>query len=259
MAITNEDRRRLAEDGFVILPDFVDGPMLEALRRRVDALFAEEGEDAGSEFLPEPGCGRLANLVNKGKVFRQAIALPTLLDYVRDVVGPTFKLSSLNARRVPGPTTRVQPLHADMAAVADERGYWVCNTVWMLDDFTPDNGALRVVPGSHRWSKLPGAALDDPVAPHPQQIRVTGRAGTVIVLNAHTWHGGLANRTDAPRTALHAFYCRSDKPQQQFQKKLLAADVQQSLTPRLRELLAIDDPENDRLSEQVVTRSGLLK
>ncbi len=85
------------------------------------------------------------------------------------------------------------------------------------------------------------------------------RAGTVIVLNAHTWHGGLANRTDAPRTALHAFYCRSDKPQQQFQKKLLAADVRQSLTSRLRELLAIDDPDNDRLSEQVVTRSGLLK
>jgi hypothetical protein len=49
-------------------------------------------------------------------------------------------------------------------------------------------------------------------------------------MNAHLWHGGTANRTSRPRLAMHAFYCRRDKPQQQYQKKLLRPEVQASLS-----------------------------
>ncbi len=259
MAIGQEDIRHLDEGGFVILEDFIDPALREALRRRIEELFVEEGDGAGAEFKLEPGCRRLANLVNKGEVFRQAIVMPRLLEYVRRVLGPEIKLSSLNARSLDPYSTQHQPLHADMGAVADERGYWVCNTVWILDDFTADNGALRAVPGSHRWGKLPQDALADPLAPHPQQVLLTGKAGTLIVMNAHLWHAGTANRTSRPRTAMHAFYCRHDKPQQQYQKQLLDSALQQSLSPPLRELLALDDPLNDQLSSQVATRSGFLK
>src|SRR5205823_9400758 len=140
---------------------------------------------------------------------------------------------------------------ADMSAIADEAGFWVCNSVWMLDDFTADNGALRLVPGSHNWRRLPQQALDDPLADHPDQVLVTGRAGTVVVVNAHAWHGGTANRTAAARTAVHAFYCRRDRPQQQYQKRLLCPEVQLALSPQLRDLLAVDDPLNDQLSAEV--------
>src|SRR5262249_24547627 len=158
-----------------------------------------------------------------------------------------FKLSSLNARTaLPGCDS--QPLHADMRAIPDEHGYWVCNSVWMLDDFTPDNGPLRLVPGSHRLGRLPRGVMPHPRRPHPRQIRVTGRAGTVIGMNAHPWHGGLANRASTPRTAIHAFYCRWDKPQQQHQKALLRAEVQAGLSPGVRRLLALDDPRNDELA-----------
>jgi ectoine hydroxylase-related dioxygenase (phytanoyl-CoA dioxygenase family) len=78
-------------------------------------------------------------------------------------------------------------------------------------------------------------------------------------MNAHVWHGGTANRTDAPRLAMHAFYCRRDKPQQQYQKQLLRPEVQAALTPELRELLALDDPLNDALSANVTVRSGFMK
>jgi ectoine hydroxylase-related dioxygenase (phytanoyl-CoA dioxygenase family) len=78
-------------------------------------------------------------------------------------------------------------------------------------------------------------------------------------MNAHLWHGGTANRATAPRLAMHAFYCRRDKPQQQYQKRLLRPDVQAGLTSELRALLAIDDPLNDELSANVTVRSGFLK
>jgi hypothetical protein len=58
---------------------------------------------------------------------------------------------------------------------------------------------------------------------------------------------------------MHAFYCRRDKPQQQYQKQLLRTSVQASLTPELRHLLALDDPLNDAISANVAVRSGFLK
>jgi ectoine hydroxylase-related dioxygenase (phytanoyl-CoA dioxygenase family) len=259
MSLTEQERRSLDEDGFLVLADFMSADLLAALRLRVAELFAEEGDRAGSEFKPEPGCGRLANLVDKGEVFRRIIAMPRLLACIGHVLGSEFKLSSLNARSVPPEGGGAQPLHTDMSALPDASGYWVCNSVWMLDDFTAENGALRVVPGSHRSGRLPREALADPAASHPDEVLVTGRAGTVVVMNAHLWHGGTANRSAGPRTAVHAFFCRRDRPQQQYQKKLLRPEVQQALSPQLRHLLALDDPLNDQLSTEVAVRSGFLK
>jgi ectoine hydroxylase-related dioxygenase (phytanoyl-CoA dioxygenase family) len=78
-------------------------------------------------------------------------------------------------------------------------------------------------------------------------------------MNAHLWHGGTANRTSAPRLAMHAFYCRRDKPQQQYQKRMVRPEVQATLDADLRNLLALDDPLNDELSSSVTVRSGFLK
>lgn len=259
MILSALEKQRLDEDGYLILEDFIDAGLLTRLRDCIEELFRAEGVSAGQEFKLEPGCRRLANLVDKGDVFREAIVLPRLLGYVRHVLGPSIKLSSLHARSVAPDGSGAQPLHADMSAIADERGPWVCNTLWMLDDFTADNGAPRVVPGSHCFCRLPAEALADPLADHPKQVFVTGRAGTVVILNAHTWHAGTANRTNRSRTALHAFYCRRDKPQQQYQKRLLRPQVETSLSAELRDLLALDDPSNDRLSAEIPVRSGVLK
>lgn len=253
-----EARRQLDELGYVLLPSAMQPGLQGRLRDSVEQLFASEGESAGAEFKTEPGARRLANLVNKGCVFREIIAHSAVLPLVKHVLQGSVKLSSLNARSVNPHSDSPQPLHCDMGAVPDKHGPWVCNTVWMLDDFTECNGALRLVPGSHRWNRLPQDVLEDPVAEHPSQSVLTGAAGSVIVMNAHLWHGGMANRTACPRTAVHAFYCRRDKPQQQYQKQLLSADLQAALSPELRELLALDDASNDDLANQSFTRSGFL-
>jgi ectoine hydroxylase-related dioxygenase (phytanoyl-CoA dioxygenase family) len=257
--MTDEQRRQLDEQGYVLLDRCMDADLLKELRSRILQLFEEEGEHAGHEFRTEEHARRLANLVDKGDVFRRAIVLPGVLEYVRHVLGPAMKLSSLNARSADPHTDAGQPLHVDMAAVPDERGFWVCNTVWMLDDFTAENGATRMVPRSHTWGKRPQDVLHDPMAPHPEEVLLTGKAGSIAVMNAHMWHGGTANRTSAPRLAMHAFYCRRDKPQQQYQKQLLRPEVQAGLTPEVREVLALDDPLNDELSSRVTIRSGFLK
>jgi ectoine hydroxylase-related dioxygenase (phytanoyl-CoA dioxygenase family) len=237
----------------------MDRDLLQTLRSRILELFEQEGDRAGHEFKTEEHARRLANLVDKGEVFRQAIVHPRVLELVRHVLGADCKLSSLNARSADPHTDIGQPLHVDMGAIPDERGYWVCNTVWMLDDFTEENGPTRMIPGSHKWGTRPQDVLADPFAPHPQEVLLTGKAGTVAVMNAHMWHAGTANRTAAPRLAMHGFYCRRDKPQQQYQKQLLRPEVQAALSPALRAILALDDPLNDELSAAVTVRSGFMK
>jgi Phytanoyl-CoA dioxygenase (PhyH) len=253
-----DQKRQLDEEGYVVLEHGMSDDLLQRLRSRVLELFDEEGDRAGQEFRTEEHARRLANLVDKGEVFRQAIALPDVLHLVRHVLGGDCKLSSLNARSADPNTDVGQPLHVDMGAIPDEKGYWVCNTVWLLDDFTRENGPTRMIPGSHTWGTKPQDVLSDALAPHPQEVLLTVRAGSIVVMNAHLWHGGTANRTASPRLAMHAFYCRRDKPQQQYQKHLLRAEVQGSLSPELREMLALDDPLNDAISANVSVRSGFM-
>jgi ectoine hydroxylase-related dioxygenase (phytanoyl-CoA dioxygenase family) len=249
----------LAEIGYTVLDRYMDTGMLRRMRDRVDELFREEGERAGSEFRTEENARRLANLVDKGEVFQEAIQSSRMLDLVASVLGPEFKLSSLNVRSANPQSESVQPFHVDMGLLPDQKGFAVCNCVWMLDDFTIQNGALRAIPGSHRWGKRPPDVLQDPYAPHPEEELVTGPAGTLVVMNAHVWHGGTANRTPQERRALHSFFCRRDIPQQQYQKRLLRAETQANLGPKLRWLLALDDPLNDELSAAGSGRSGFMK
>ncbi|HLH17177.1 MAG TPA: phytanoyl-CoA dioxygenase family protein [Bryobacteraceae bacterium] len=254
--MTDAARRQLDEQGYLILPGLIPPAMLEALRRRVDELFAEEGDRAGWEFKTEPGARRLANLVDKGEIFERVILMPEVLEAMECVLGPRFKLSSLNVRSADPHTEEPQPLHADSGAIRDDLGYWVCNSVWMLDDFTPENGATRMVPGSHRWRRLPAPGM---YGPHPEEQLVTGAAGTVVIMNAHMWHGGTANRTDRPRRAMHVYYTRWDKPQQQWQKKWLSQATQQRLSAEARRMLALDDPLNDELCATGSGVSGFMK
>jgi hypothetical protein len=257
--LAEHEKRRLDQDGFLALENFAGPELLGALRQRIDELFIALGERAGAEFKQEPQTDRLANMVDYDEIFRRSIMEPKLLACVEHVLGAEYKLGSLNARSARPHSDWVQPLHCDMGALPDEKGYSVCNIIWMLDDFTTENGATRCVPGSHLSGKLPQDALEDPVAAHPEEILLTGKAGTVVVMNAHLWHGGTANRTNKPRLAMHSFYCRRDLPQQQYQKKLLRPELQQSLGPELRRLLALDDPMNDELSSQFSGKSGFLK
>jgi ectoine hydroxylase-related dioxygenase (phytanoyl-CoA dioxygenase family) len=246
--MTAEQRQQLDEQGYVVLPGLMDTDFLTTARRRVDELYEQEGEASGSEFKQD-----------KGEVFLRVINTPEVLECMGHVLGPKFKLSSLNVRSADPHSDWVQPLHIDGGGLPDEKGFYVCNSIWILDDFTTQNGATRLIPGSHRWHQKPTDVLADLTTPHPQEILVTGKAGTVVVMNSHLWHGGTANRTARPRRAIHAYYTRSDKPQQLYQKKYLDQDLQSRLSPQLRNLLALDDPENDEISSRITGLSGFLK
>lgn len=154
--------------------------------------------------------------------FVQLLSLATnrVLAAVARIVGAELKLSSLNYRAAK-PRAGEQKLHVDWHETVAPGDYKVCNSIWLLDDFSEANGATRIVPGTHLNGKLPQDELEDPWAKHPDQVLIEAPAGTVVIFNSHTWHGGTTNTTDLPRRAIHSYFCRRDQPQQIDQQRYI--------------------------------------
>jgi ectoine hydroxylase-related dioxygenase (phytanoyl-CoA dioxygenase family) len=236
--LDEQTRDHLDRDGYAALPGVLSDEELEAIRARVAERLAIEGDQAGLEVHQEAGTNRLANLVDKGPMFTPCFTDPRVLACMAQVLGE-FKISSLNFREaLPG--EGLQALHADFGGPAPAEGFQVCNSVWLLDDFTPDNGATRVVPGSHRSDTVPRLAMPDPTAPHPDEVLLIAPAGTVVVFNSHLWHGGTVNRTDRPRRALHGYFTRRARGQQTDQRKHLRPETLTGLSPAARFILDVE-------------------
>ncbi len=236
-SIDGETRDRLDRVGYAALPGVLTDNQLTMMRTRLAELLAAEGQRAGLEVHQEAGTDRLADLVNKDPVFDVCFTDPRLLACVAHVLGE-FKLSSLNFRAaLPGHGQ--QALHAEGKPVTDPADYQVCNSIWLLDDFTADNGATRVVPGSHRSGRAPGDAMPDVRAAHPEEVLLLAPAGTVVVFNSHLWHGGTVNRSPAPRRALHSYFTRRGNTQQLNQKQYVRQETLSRLSPAARFVLDV--------------------
>ncbi len=232
----------LDKEGYLLYPALLCAEEIGALRQHLEDLWAAEGEQAGIENYIEKNTRRLANLANKGADFRRLLVHPSVMEAARRVLGPNVRLSMLNARDALPGTGASQPLHsdADHSAKPDAQGYLTCTAIWMLDDFSRQNGATRLVPGTHRSPQLPKEVLPDTLAPHPGEIVIEGKAGDVLVFNGHCWHAGGANHTQQHRRAILVHYIRGDQPQRLNQKEALSPAVQASLAPAERALLGLD-------------------
>ena len=109
--MTGDQIRRLQTEGYLILPAVIGDTWLAALRAATARQLELEGENAGAEFRKEENAQRLANLVDKGEVFQQVISHPELLQAAQAVLGPDFKLGSLNYRAADPLSDSSQPLH----------------------------------------------------------------------------------------------------------------------------------------------------
>ncbi len=236
--LSAEERNRLDLDGFLPLPNILSAERVELFNARLDELLAAEGEGVGKEVHQETGTNRLSDLVNKDPMFDICFTHPRVLAGISHVLGGDLKLSSLNSRAaLPG--QGLQALHPDWSGPVEPGSYQVCNSIWLLDPFTEENGSTRVVPGSHRSGTTPQEALEDPRAPHPDEVRLLAPAGTVVIFNSHTWHGGTLNRSDRPRRALHSYFCRRNQPQQLDQRKFIRPETRARLSDAARYILDV--------------------
>ncbi|MGI9279466.1 MAG: phytanoyl-CoA dioxygenase family protein [Endozoicomonas sp.] len=237
--LSESHRQNLDHRGYTLFESLIDEEWLGDLRKTFDRLVAFEGESLAKEHHQEEGALRIANLVNKGTVWEKVWCHPQILLAVHYVFENEFKLSSLNGREaLKG--GGAQPMHTDWKqARKDFPKCHVVNALWVLDDMDSSNGAPRVVPGSHLLKVAPSERMEDASLPHPDEKVLSCKAGSVVVFNAHLWHGGTRNQTGDRRRVLHDFFTLRKDTQQQNQKKWLTETTERRLTLPQKWLLDI--------------------
>ena len=239
--LTQEEKASLDQNGYLYFPDILTEETAHRFNKSLQHLARQE-EDRGlktDDF--QKGTIILRDLINKDSIFDICFTHPRILAAVWHVLPQGFKLSTL-ASRAALPGGGHQPLHPDWHPKwwRDRKKpshHFSCNTIWMLDDFTVENGATRVVPGSHLGLGFPEDEMQDVTQPHPREKRLQGRAGTVVVFTGHTWHGGVLNQSQSPRRSMTAYYCQRDQPQQTDQREALLPTTRQRLNQAVLFLL----------------------
>ncbi len=258
----------LDEFGYCLIENALGAAEVVKLRRRLEEQAAGEKqrglayEDAGQN---DTGVNqRIWFLLNKGKVFRDLLTHKIVRTLVKHVLGDEFLLSSFTANIAkpggvtglhtdqwwmpepgrphretvkPGSMTRARfrgkRLSQEDAAPSTSISPAVaCNIMWMLTDFTEQNGATRVVPRSHLSGKLPDDDLDKDV----ETIPAVAPAGAAMVFEGRLWHSTGTNVSDAPRLGALSYFCA---PQFRQQENLMVGTAPEILREASPELLAM--------------------
>jgi ectoine hydroxylase-related dioxygenase (phytanoyl-CoA dioxygenase family) len=232
MQALSEHQARLARDGYTILEDAFPLSLADELLDDLARLERELGEGAGKNFFEGFATVRIYNLLARGKRYEQLAEHETVLALVEGVVGRGCLVSSLSSIAI-GPGETGQPLHADDQAIPLPKPHVpiICNSMWALTDFTDENGATRIVPGSHL------AAAHPELGREYETTAAVMRRGSILVFNGSAWHGGGANRTNARRVGIAMNYCAGWIRQQENQQLGIPLHVVREFSPRLRKLV----------------------
>ena len=215
-ALTVTDRDSLERDGYLLVPSLLDQAVLGRLRSHLDELVHQTvaaWDDDPEQATPEPGVVRV-KLGADDRDFAPCHDHPLLADAATAVLRPDWHVSGL-LLRAPVPGYGGQGLHPDFAERRTRGAWQTLSAMWCISAFTPDNGPLRVIPGSHRVSEPPidMSARGSGMVPHPDEGKIVAPAGSLILFNsADLWHSGTQNDSSAPRLALTTGFAPGRSP-----------------------------------------------
>jgi ectoine hydroxylase-related dioxygenase (phytanoyl-CoA dioxygenase family) len=224
--------KRIQDDGFTIIENAIDHGLLDAIGADLERLEVEHGIKPASNVFEGLRTVRIYNLLARGKIYEEIPVHENVLPLVERVLDRGCLVSSLSSISI-DPGQSAQPVHADDQIMPIEKPHVavVCNTMWAVTDFTEQNGATRLVPGSHRANGNPDMAERYPSIPAEMA------KGSVLVWHGSLWHGGGANTGSTRRVGIAMNYCAGFIRQQENQQLGIPVEVARGFSPRLRKLI----------------------
>jgi ectoine hydroxylase-related dioxygenase (phytanoyl-CoA dioxygenase family) len=223
--------RRLDDDGYAIVEGVLGRDEAAATGAELRRLL--DGVPSGRNPFEGFHTRRLYAIYAKTRVLDALTLHPLVLGALDRVLGPHYQLSGPTGIEI-GPGEEEQLLHRDddIYPVARPHAQLVTNVMWAFDDFTVENGATRLYPGSHRSIERPPSSA--PV------VHAVMPAGSVMLYVGSIWHGGGANRSDRSRLGVAIEYCASWLRAQETHLLAVSPALARTLPKRLRELLGYD-------------------
>ncbi|MCW5317901.1 phytanoyl-CoA dioxygenase [Nostoc sp. KVJ3] len=223
--------------GYVLIPELLSPVQSEEARSLVLEI-AEKEKPLGKVLLDDQR-ERIYGLIYKGKIFELMVQHPTVIEVIETIVGKDMTLGTFSAHILnPGATN--MGVHVDYP-------YWTMKppfpsypvmeiqVIWMVEDFTQENGAPVFAPGSQKLCSPPDLAHFSKIAE-----KVTGKAGSVVISHGLCWHDTSVNSSQKPRVSILGNY--APKFVRPFKNPL--DDMQQEVidraSPKLKQLLGYE-------------------
>lgn len=206
----------IKRDGGVIIANFVSEQTLKALREELDSYLNETpyGMDA---YFAGAQTRRVARIIGRSDAAVKVALSPLFLESAKAIlqtpthvwvgsdrveIEPDIQLSITQAIQI-GPGQGLQPLHRDDATSLWRHPQYGrearLQMMLAVSDFTEENGATRVIPGSHTWD-------DERMPTQEETVAAEMPAGSALLWMGSVYHGGGANQSDQPRTGLTMAY-----------------------------------------------------
>ncbi|MBX3484129.1 phytanoyl-CoA dioxygenase family protein [Phenylobacterium sp.] len=233
--------------GFTVVEDALSDEQVQHFRGRILEIAEErkgskldlenETEHVETEFIPF--------LLYKDKRFKESVTNPKTLALITYLLGKHCILSSLGCH-LKGPGGKGLLLHSDTSnGIPDPFSPYshVANCNYALTDYTEANGALAMVPGSHRHFRQPTQyerGLDGNER-YEHVIPVEVKAGSAVIWHGNTWHGSFPRKNPGLRINLSNYFCREYiQPQENYRYTVPEGFLEPGQDDRLARLLGAD-------------------
>jgi len=194
-------------DGYVILPDQISQDVVQRIREESAPFLTHDGR---TEFEGHK-TRRIYSVIEKTLACNPIVEHPVVMALLDQILMPNYLLSQLQVINVMPGEIR-QPLHHDdgFYPLPRPRKPFGAALIWALDDFTYENGATLVYPGSHLWGDVPPGEIDV-----SKMVPAVMPSGSAVFFLGTTWHCAGTNITDKPRLAATTQYCEPWARQQE--------------------------------------------
>lgn len=224
----------IRRDGFAVVPDLISPREVAVIKSSLAPWL--RGELMGRNDFEGLHTERVYALLAKAPPVAQIVEHETVLAVVDELLTPHYRLSGCLAIHVhPGETP--QGWHSDdsYVPIPRPRPMLGVSTIWAFDDFTEDNGATEVIPGSHLWGADEQAELDDPRA-----RKVLMKAGSAVIFAGTLVHRGGAHHGTGTRLAITPQYCEPWVRQIENLPLAVPPEIARTYPERVQELLGYD-------------------
>ena len=193
----------LRDDGACVIVGLMSADLQTRTKSELEG-FIDATPDGRDDFTGRM-TGRSGALIARSEACRELVMDRKIIDLANAFLEPYTDKIQLHLTQIIDirPGQGAQPRHRDRLAwggyLPDEIEPQF-NTIWALTDFTEENGATRVVPGSVKWSH-------DRRATDAETVQASMPAGSVLLYSGSVIHGGGQNSSELNRTGINITYC----------------------------------------------------
>ncbi|MCH2213105.1 MAG: phytanoyl-CoA dioxygenase family protein [Fuerstiella sp.] len=196
--------RHLELEGYLVIPDLIPPNQMSEIRDELDRLptisvdYSENQRGCNDvQWTDSPACIDL-------------IALPAMVKFLTTLLGDELICTSCGY-------SLSQPGHPGIAIHTDAQPYGskifgtqasspcLVRVLYYLDDLTPERSPFKVIPRSH-LSLHADANPYHRYLRHPEEVMVTCRAGSAVIINQTVFHGNYPNVSESDRRMLAIAY-----------------------------------------------------